>query len=201
MPTILNDLKCMSTIEKLKLLLRCVIFVACSCALSTMLHAFDSAFIQDVHGKPSFVSDNLMFFSVLEKTSFVIAYIILGYQLPIKNHVLRGFTYMMLICISNYLPQVMGLAGADSEIAEVAFGCFIISGIFIAIFYRMTEYNKASDYGWLLFGLKYSLLIWSPIVLIMIAFGTDILSTVVYTFIFIFCITAISWVNGRLLRE
>lgn len=288
METILTRFNCTTLQGKLKLLIKCIIFVIGSTLISTSIHAFDSAFIQHVHGKPSFVSSSLMYFSLLERALFVIGYLVLGYQLPIKNHVLRGFTYFMLICMSNYLPQVMGLAGADGEIAHQAFSasiiiddcigyilsgfllgflfnevpdspkrfclkptysltiaisgicfplivialdqivniiyppfasagaigvsseaqssffvifysCFIVSGIFLAIFYRMTEYNQSSPYAWLLFGLKYDLLIWTPVVMIMVIFGTPLVPTVFYSFLFLICILLISWLNSRLL--
>ena len=275
--------------EILIVLAKCIIFTIAFSAANSLIHAFNSAFIEGVHGKPSFVSDNLMIFSIVTHLLFAIGYLVLGNQLPIANPTLRGFAYIMLIWISNYLPQVMGLAGADGEIASVAFstsivicdsigylfgglllgllfrklpkrekkacspssylktillsgivfpilviildqtmtllhrpfsaigavgvsdgqrglfylifyGCFIVSGIFIAVFYRMTEYNRASSYGWLIFGLKYDLLLWTPIVLIMIIFDTEVLPTVMYSLLFLICILGVSWMNGKLLK-
>lgn len=76
---------------------------------------------------------------------------------------------------------------------------FILSGIFICVFYRVTEYN---DNGrWLSFALKYGLLLWTPVVMIMAVFGAELLPTAVYALLFLVCILAVSWMNGRILRE
>ena len=45
-------------------------------------------------------------------------YLIIGYKLPIKNTFLRGFSYIMLILISSYLPNILAMLGGDGEIIE-----------------------------------------------------------------------------------
>ena len=97
----------------------------------------------------------------------------------------------VIVCVSD---------GQRGFFYLIFYGCFIVSGIFIAVFYRMTEYNRASSYGWLIFGLKYDLLLWTPIVLIMIIFGTEVLPTVMYSLLFLICILGVSWMNGKLLK-
>ncbi len=272
----------------LKITLKCIVFALCSCIVSMLCHIINAAFIENVHGKPEFVSNILFAYSIGEKILFAIGYLVLGYKIPIKNTILRAFTYIMLIWASNFIPQIMGLAGADGPIAASAFSVaivvcdsitylvsgvllgilfrnvpernirsckrsryiktiitsaigfpllviivdqlmekiyapfssvtamgvsdgrqmtfymnfyswFIVSGVLIAVFYRVTEYNEESDRGWLKFAMKYAILIWSPVVLIMIVFGTAVLPTVAYTMIFAICILIISWVDGKML--
>lgn len=269
-------------------MLKCIVFALLSCAVTILSHAYYSAFIEGVHGKPEFVRDNIFIYSLGERLLFAIGYIVLGNKIPIKNSFLRGFTYIMLIWSSNFMPQLMGLAGADGAIAEIAFSVstvicdsityvvsgiilgilfknvpeankrscqkasyiktiaasaitfplliiavdqlinkiytpfssvgaigvshesqltfylyfyswFIISGALIAVFYRLTEYNEENHLSWFRFAMKYSILIWSPVVLIMIVFGTEIIPTFFYAAVFIFCITVISWINSKLL--
>ena len=75
---------------------------------------------------------------------------------------------------------------------------FFVSGAFIAVFYRLTEYN---DHGsWLKFALKYSLLLWTPVVMIMVIFGTELIATTAYAMVFVLCITILCWINSKVLE-
>lgn len=75
---------------------------------------------------------------------------------------------------------------------------FFVSGAFIAVFYRLTEYN---DHGsWLKFALKYSLLLWTPVVMIMVIFGTELIATTAYAMVFVLCITILCWINHKVLE-
>src|SRR5574344_1186210 len=112
---------CMKKRFNIKIVLQCIIFAVICCCCSTALHAFRSAFIEGVHGKPSFVSNALIFYSFYAKLSFAIVYVLVGHLIPVKNKVLRGFIYMALVWGSNFIPQIMGLACADGEIAKEAF--------------------------------------------------------------------------------
>ncbi len=275
-------------LEVLKLALKCMVFAVVVCFFSMLCHVVDSAFIQDVHGKPEFVKTTLLIYSMGEKVLLAVGYVVLGYKIPLVNNRLRGFTYIMLVWASNFLPQIMGLGGADGPIAAMAFSLstvvcdslsyvmaglligelfkkrfikprrscnkvaysktiilsaigfpllvilgdqimerlyapfasaaamgvsdekrmsfyitfyswFVLSGALIAVFYRVTEYNEGDNKGWLRFAIKYIFLLWAPIVLIMIVFGTEIMPTVVYTLLFAIYILVICWVNGKLL--
>lgn len=275
--------------EWMMVALKCVIFALCAGGMSTGLHMFNSIYIAHEHGKPAFVTNSLLIYSACEKIVFVIGYVTLGKKLQIKNGVLRGFTYMVLIWTSNMLPQFMGMAFADGEIAKQAFvmsdliidgtvyllsgvvlgllfrnigdaayvpcekkkvrkamlvsaiafpvsimvvdqivakvnvafsslgalqvsdevktafyinfyAWFILSGALIALFYRMTEYGKGKN-AWLSFGLKYGVFIWTPVVLIMIVFGTSALETIVFNFLFIACILAVTWLTDKVLNQ
>ena len=276
--------------EWIKIGVKCIIFAIIGCSVSMLAHMINSAFIEKVHGKPEFVTMTLFIFLFITKILVAIGYIVLGYKIIIENSILRAFTYVMLIWISNFIPQIMGLAGADGPIAANAFSIstvvcdsvaypieglvlgilfrniplqkkqrclkkvytrgsiisaigypllviivdqiigkiyapfgsavalgvsqekqmsfyisfyswFILTGALLAVFYRITEYNEQNTKGWLKFGLKYAVLLWSPIVLIMIVFGTQVIPTIAYTMIFIICIVAISWVNGKVLEK
>lgn len=95
---------------------------------------------------------------------------------------LVGFIYPAFSCFS---------AMQISEQAKIPFyinfySWFLVSVAFIAVFYRLTEYNDNS--GWCKFALKYSLLLWTPVVMIMVVFGTDLIATTVFSLLFIICI-------------
>lgn len=280
----------MKKIFNFKVILQCILFALLSCACSSLVHAFNSAFIEGVHGKPEFVTNSIFMYSFYEKLSYAIVYVCIGRFIPIKNKVLRGFTYIMLIWASDFMPQLFGLAFADGPIAEAAFsasiavcdslvflitgllfgilvnvpseveykkcskssilktslismvsfpllviagdmilksidesfgsrgaigvsqqqaipfylcfyGCFLITGILLPIFYRITLYNteKAKSAFW--FGLYYSIGIWTPVVLIMIVFGTELIPTLVYTILFIAVLLVVTTLNGILLNH
>lgn len=76
---------------------------------------------------------------------------------------------------------------------------FLLSGAFICVFYILTEYNDNGS--WLRFALKYSLLLWTPVVMIMVLFGTDFIATSVYALIFIVCILIICFVANKILSS
>lgn len=75
---------------------------------------------------------------------------------------------------------------------------FLLSGAFIAVFYRLTEYNDKGS--WLKFALKYSLLLWTPVVMIMVLFGTELVSTTAYALVFIVCIMILCRINDKILE-
>ncbi len=77
---------------------------------------------------------------------------------------------------------------------------FLLSGAFIAVFYRLTEFNDANG-SWFKFALKYSLLLWTPVVMIMVVFGTEFLPTAVYAVLFIVCLTVLCWINGKVFEK
>ncbi len=91
-----------------------------------------------------------------------------------------------------------------SEQAKTAFlinfySWFILTGAFVSVFYRFTEYN---DYGnYIKFALKYGLLLWTPVVMIMVVFGTSLLPTTIYALLFIACIFLVSRINDRIMSK
>lgn len=91
-----------------------------------------------------------------------------------------------------------------SEQAKIPFfmnfySWFFVSGAFIAVFYRVTEYNDNGS--WFLFALKYSLLLWTPVVMIMVLFGTDFIATAAYALVFIICIMILCRINSKVLES
>jgi hypothetical protein len=273
-----------------KYFLRAVIFAILSALIATPLQKLNSIFILKEQGPPdvSFLIP-VGIIGFIMKTLFAIAYVLIGNKLPIKNSRIRAFSFIGLIWVSAYLPQVLGMAGADGPIAEVAFNisllicdslsflidgvllgllyknlsyhtllpclksaliktmfisaiafpvttiifdfllgkiypalyvsnamqisnekltifyvifysCFIITGASLPLFYRLTEYNAGKPTSALRFGVIYSICLWSPIVAIMIAFGTSVLSTLVYVVVFIICIVSVSIINGKLIE-
>ena len=271
------------------IILKCIIFTVVIGAFSVLCHAFTSAYMDHVHGKPEFVKTTLVIYSFIEKALVAVGYVILGTKIPVKNSKLRAFTYAILVWASDYLPQVMGLWLADGPIAQMSFSAsivlsdsltylmsglvlsilfkkvpertkrdcnqakyikaimtsaigfpvlialvdqvlarvypafssagamqvsdgqklmfyinfyswFILSGALFVVFYRLTEYNELDDKGWIKFAIKYIGLLWTPVVLIMIVFGTEITPTVAYGIIFAICIFLICWINNRILE-
>lgn len=91
-----------------------------------------------------------------------------------------------------------------SEQAKTAFlinfySWFILTGALFSVFYRFTEYN---DYGnYIKFALKYGLLLWTPVVMIMVVFGTSLLPTTIYALLFIACIFLVSRINDRIMSK
>jgi hypothetical protein len=82
----------------------------------------------------------------------------------------------------------------------IFYSCFIVTGALLPVFYRFTEYNDSRMYGSIRFGAIYALCLWTPVVVIMVAFGTNVIFTIFYAVIFIFFIILLSAVNGKLLR-
>jgi hypothetical protein len=274
-----------------KYFLRAVIFAILSALISTPLQVLNSVFILKEQGPPdvSFLIP-VGIIGFIMKTLFAFAYVLMGNKLPIRNSQLRAFTFICLIWVSAYLPQVLGMAGADGPVAEVAFNipilifdslsfiidgillgllykglsyhpllpcqksaliktmfisaiafpvttiifdfllgkiypalyvfnamqisnekltafyaifyaCFIITGATLPLFYRLTEYNTSKPTSAMRFGIIYSICLWSPIVAIMIAFGTSVLPTLVYVVVFIICIITVSIINGKFIEK
>lgn len=109
--------------------------------------------------------------------------------------------------ITTFIPEYSFLSVLKvSEQAKVLFyinfyGWFILSGSVISIFYQVTDYCKKDDKSWVKFAMKYSLLLWTPVVMIMVLFGTDFMATSIASVIFIICITILSWINSFLLKN
>lgn len=269
--------------------IKAVLFAFLSAIISTPLQILNSIYILKEDSPPEITFlIPIGIIGLIMKTLYATAYVLLGHKLPIRSQRLRAFAFIMVIWISDYLPQVLGLAGADGPIAEAAFsiplvvcdslsyfidgillgflykdfpyykmkecskinllktmvisaitfpilvflseqilgfiysplycynamkvsdaniilfsvtfyGCFIITGALLPLVYRFTEYNTRNKTSLFKFGSIYSICLWAPVVLIMIAFGTSVLSTCVYIVVFIICITAVSYINDYLI--
>lgn len=126
-----------------------------------------------------------------------------------KVIVMSAILFTALVVIADqtmyHICPAFSSAGAIqvSEQARVGFfinfySWFLLSGAFFAVFYRLTEYNDSRS--WVKFGLKYSLLLWTPVVMIMVLFGTNLITTTVYALVFIVCIMVVCWINGNLMK-
>jgi len=269
--------------------MKAILFAIISAVIATPLQIFNSIYILHDEAPPniSFLIP-IVIISLLMKTLYAVAYILLGKKIPIRSQRLRAFTFIMIIWISDYLPQVLGLIGADGPIAEVAFnipilicdslsyiidgillgflyknfscyeirkcekscliktmaisailfpfsvfvfermlgllydplyaynamkvsdtnksifsitfyGFLIITGVLLPVIYRLSEYNEKNTVSPFRFGNIYSLCLWSPVVLIMTAFGTDLIPVLIYILIFYICIIGTVVVNTHFL--
>lgn len=107
-----------------------------------------------------------------------------------------GHIYSPLYCYN-----IMQVSKNREMMFDIIFyGCFIATGALLPIFYRITEYNSEKSSSERRFGLIYSVCIWTPVVSIMVAFGTNILSTFLYIIVFIIFIVGVSIMNGKLLK-
>lgn len=274
-----------------KNLIKAIIFAVLSAILSTPLQVLNSIYILQEPAPPELTFlIPIAIIGVIMKILYATAYVLMGQKLPIKSQRLRAFVFILIIWISDYMPQVLGMIGADGPIAETAFslplvacdtlsyiidgfllgllyrdfsyyekkkcaksaliktvlissiifpilvfifeqilgflysplytfnamkvsdtkivsftisfyGCFIITGALLPIIYRYTEFNTKNSLSPFRFGAIYSICLWTPVVLIMVAFGTNILITFVYIIVFIICILIIAKMNDYLIKK
>ena len=126
------------------IILRIILFTAMSGISGQLIHVANSI-IEGVHGKPDFVTVPFTVYCIVNKVLFAIGYLIIGYKIPIKNKLLRAVVYIMLIWLSDFMPQVLGLTGGDGKIVENALSVsifimdslsYIIDGIFLGLIFR-----------------------------------------------------------------
>ena len=110
----------------LGIILRVTLFVILSSAVSTPLRIFVEAVIEGREEAPEFITVGFLIYAVAAKLVVGFGYIILGYKLPVKNTALRGFTYIMLIFFSSYLPNILGMIGGDGAIIEDSLSAGIV---------------------------------------------------------------------------
>ncbi len=97
-------------------ILRLFLFVLLPNLVTTPLRIFVEAVIEGHKEAPSFVTVPFIIYGIIAELVVGLGYMIIGYKLPIKNTVLRGFTYIMLILVSSYLPNVLAMLGGDGKI-------------------------------------------------------------------------------------
>ena len=105
---------------------RLILFTLISAAVSTPLQLFNSIVIEGMKGPPDFVSVPFLIYALCAKIVFGSGYVIFGYKIPVKSTILRAFTYMLLILLSSYLPNVLGMAGGDGAVIDSAFSVGIV---------------------------------------------------------------------------
>ena len=97
---------------------RLILFVLLPNLVTTPLRIFVEAVIEGKEGAPDFVTVPFIIYGICAEFVVGLGYVIIGYKLPIKNTILRGFTYIMLILISSYLPNILAMLGGDGQIIE-----------------------------------------------------------------------------------
>lgn len=103
-----------------------ILFTLLAAAVESPLRIFVEAVIEGKEGAPDFVTPAFLVYGFCSKMMFAAGYMLLGHMLPIKNTVLRGFGYVMLIFASSYLPNILALAGGDGEIIEESLSFWIV---------------------------------------------------------------------------
>lgn len=270
----------------LQVLLKSLLFAIFTGIIAFFAHYISDRFIFHVHGRPGNEKVLLRIYASFEKFLMAIAFYLLGRKIPVKNPVLKAVVFVGLDWISNYIPQVMGLAFADGVIAEKAFSTsilfcdslvymlsgivlglifyeqtetsciscsahsffkaaavsaftfpalvavfdffmqfafpafssiaviqvsqelasvfrinfyswFVVTGGFFTVFYRLTEFNCHGSFAY--FSLIYGLLLWTPVVMFMVLFGTAFFPTLVYSLAFLGIILFVGFLNKLIL--
>ena len=97
---------------------RLLLFVLIPNLFTTPLRIFVEAVIEGKEGAPAFVTVPFIIYGICAELVVGLGYLVIGYKLPIKNTVLRGFAYIMLILISSYIPNILAMLGGDGKIIE-----------------------------------------------------------------------------------
>ena len=97
---------------------RMILFVLLPNIVTTPLRIFVEAVIDGMKEAPAFVTVPFLIYGVCSELVVGFGYIIIGYKLPVKNRILRGFAYIMLILVSSYLPNILAMLGGDGKIIE-----------------------------------------------------------------------------------
>lgn len=111
--------------------LRVLLFFVLNEILSTGIHVLQGI-IQGVHGAPSFVTAQMAVYGIVMKALQIIAYIILGNRIPVKNRFLKGLSFMFLFWLADYIPQILGMLGAYSPVLNpdaASFGTILSDSI------------------------------------------------------------------------
>ena len=131
---------------------RLALFLIIPNFLTTPLRIFVEAVIYGKTGAPAFVSPGFLIYAFCAELVFGIGYMIFGYMLPVKNRVLRALSYMALILVSSYLPNILAMAGGDGEIIEDAFSAgivivdiisYMLKGLILGILFK--KYDVESE--------------------------------------------------------
>lgn len=129
-----------------------------------------------------------------------------------KTVIMSSIVFPILVMVVDQMIEAVYPAFSSRTAMQVSlqmripfyinFYCwFILSGVLISVFYRFTEYNENGSGSWFKFALIYGLLIWTPVVMIMILFGTELVTTTVYALLFLLHIIFLVWINSRLLEH
>lgn len=95
--------------------IRIIIVLLLNTGISTGVRMLASI-LQGQHGAPSFVTPAFSAYALLTQLLLLGAYILIGYQIPVKNKILRGLIFTLLFWASDYMAQILGMFGAKSGI-------------------------------------------------------------------------------------
>lgn len=96
-------------------ILRFVIVFMITMAISTGIRMIASV-VSGEQGAPSFVTPAFSLFGACAQILLLVAYLLLGNQIPIKNKVMKGLTFSALFWASAYMPQILGMMGGTSAL-------------------------------------------------------------------------------------
>ena len=102
----------------LSVLLRLGLFVLLPNLITTPLRLLVEAVIEGKSEAPAFITVPFLIYGFCAEFVVGFGYLVIGYKLPIKNTILRGLVYIMLILFSSYLPNILAMMGGDGEIIE-----------------------------------------------------------------------------------
>lgn len=100
---------------------------------------------------------------------------------------------------SWYVYMILGVSEAYKVKFYLIFLLFMfIAGMLQPVWYRYTQYPNVSCKGDVIWAVQFSVLIWNPVVLIMIFFGTAIAETICYAMIFLITILLCTLIYSNL---
>lgn len=100
---------------------------------------------------------------------------------------------------SWYVYMILGVSEAYKVKFYLIFLLFMfIAGMLQPVWYRYTQYPNVSCKGDTIWAVQFSVLIWNPVVLIMIFFGTAIAETICYAMIFLITILLCTLIYSNL---
>lgn len=130
----------------------------------------------------------------------------------ILSCIINGFIFTILTLIfdviigwlnsSWYVYKILGVSEAYKVKFYIIFLVFMfIAGMFQPIWYRYTQYPNVTKKDSVIWAVLFSVLIWNPVVLIMIFFGTAIVETISYAIIFLITIVLCTLLYSKLFYE
>lgn len=97
---------------------RLLLFIILPNIVITPVRIFVEAVIDGMKEAPAFVTIPFLIYGFCAELVVGLGYIVIGYKLPVKNRIFRGFSYVMLIFVSSYLPNILAMLGGDGKIIE-----------------------------------------------------------------------------------
>ncbi|MDR1795607.1 MAG: hypothetical protein LBR25_09455 [Erysipelotrichaceae bacterium] len=123
--------------------------------------------------------------------------ILCGIGLPLL--VMLGDKLLYLINPNFAARLALGVSAAKAQgFHWIYFGCFIPAGLLLPWFYRLTAYNSDNLSATWEFAISFVLLIWTPLVVIVIAFGANLFATLFYALMFILILWPLTWFISKM---